>query len=113
VKGPGRQRPVVAALGLLVLAACGSAQQAPPPTSSATGISTLRIVADEAAGGTMWDGVVQSQEQATLSAQTGGRGSLRPMRARQAIRKAAFRPDSCILPAPATCRAERHHSRGR
>ncbi len=62
-----------AALALLALAACGQGQQAAPSAPPVPHVPTLRIAADDAAGGVMWDGVVQAQEQAMLSAQTGGR----------------------------------------
>lgn len=57
----------------LLLAACSREAAAPAGPVAAPALETLIVAAGDASGGTSWDGVVQAQEQALLSAQTSGR----------------------------------------
>jgi len=54
------------------LAACSGAE-APAPTAAAVSFETLVVQPEMAASERTWDGVVEAVNQATLSAQTGGR----------------------------------------
>lgn len=67
------RRPVAVLAGLALLAGCGghserAATPAPPPA-----LATVEVVATDAAGERLFDGVVEALEQATLVAQTSGR----------------------------------------
>jgi RND family efflux transporter MFP subunit len=65
--------PAMATAIVLLLAACGREAAAPAKSVATPALETLIVAAGDAGGGISWDGVVQAQEQALLSAQTGGR----------------------------------------
>lgn len=65
-------RAVLALAGLLALAGCGRPPE-PGAASAAPPLETLTVQPSTAVRERVWDGVVEAVNQATLSAQTGGR----------------------------------------
>lgn len=65
-------RAVLALAGLLALAGCGRPPE-PGAASAAPPLETLTVQPSAAVRERVWDGVVEAVNQATLSAQTGGR----------------------------------------
>ncbi len=57
----------------LLLAACGGTPESTTPPPVDTGLATLQATPEPAMRERVWDGVVEAVNQATLSAQTGGR----------------------------------------
>ncbi|MGE3731604.1 MAG: efflux RND transporter periplasmic adaptor subunit, partial [Lysobacterales bacterium] len=65
--------PLASLLLALMLAACGEQAPAPMPATAGAALDALAIQPESAPRERIWDGVVEAVNQATLSAQTGGR----------------------------------------
>lgn len=65
--------PGAALLATLLAAGCGSGAPSPPSPPSLPDLETVTVVASDAPGERLFDGLVEALEQATLTAQTSGR----------------------------------------